>query len=195
MKKQIFVGPPNSDKSRAAELINQFTGEYVLKIDARTHIGHKYVVKTDYETFFNTQCIIIDNCPPEFDYIKCCTTFSSPKYGIMHALSVFVPEAPVENIVVPTLIFITEKLPTEFLNNDAVQHFQIVQFPLNLTEITTEEAKAKELKNKLSFYQKLNNKLDLILNNKIDIEDYSQEVYDKIEQLEEEVLNLQMKID
>ena len=49
----------------------------------------------------------------------------------------------------------------------------------------------KELQTKHEFYTKLNDKLNLILNSELDLEDYAEEVFTKMEMLDREILNLE----
>ncbi len=52
-----------------------------------------------------------------------------------------------------------------------------------------------QLRCKLEFYKKLNKKLDKILNAEIEIEDYSREIYGKIQRLETELIYLKCAMD
>ena len=57
------------------------------------------------------------------------------------------------------------------------------------------EKKLIQLRTKLEFYKKLDKKLDKILNAEIEIEDYSSEVYGKIQRLETELTDLKCDMD
>lgn len=57
------------------------------------------------------------------------------------------------------------------------------------------DKKLIQLRTKLEFYKKLDKKLDKILNAEIEIEDYSSEVYSKIQRLETELTDLKCEMD
>lgn len=52
-----------------------------------------------------------------------------------------------------------------------------------------------ELQTKLEFYQKLDKKIDLVLNYELDLDDWSKEVYYKILRLENEITDLDLEIE
>lgn len=52
-----------------------------------------------------------------------------------------------------------------------------------------------QLRTKLEFYKKLDNKLQQVLNVELEIEDWSDEVYNKISKLESELDDLKMEMD
>ena len=51
-----------------------------------------------------------------------------------------------------------------------------------------------ELKTQLAFYKKLDNKIDLVLNAELELEDWQEEVYRKIIGLENKVSDLEILI-
>ena len=60
---------------------------------------------------------------------------------------------------------------------------------------TNDKKKLIQLRTKLEFYKKLDKKIDLILNADLDIEDYSNQVYGKLQKIENELEDHKMKID
>jgi hypothetical protein len=52
-----------------------------------------------------------------------------------------------------------------------------------------------QLRTKLEFYKKLDGKLQKVLNSELEIEDWSDEVYNKISTLEDELDSLKMEMD
>lgn len=52
-----------------------------------------------------------------------------------------------------------------------------------------------QLRTKFKFYKKLNAKIDKIMNAALDIEDYSNEVYSKMNMLENELTDLKCEMD
>ena len=52
-----------------------------------------------------------------------------------------------------------------------------------------------ELRTKLGFYKKLENKLQKVLNGELEIEDWSDEVFEKVGLLESELTNLKIEMD
>lgn len=50
--------------------------------------------------------------------------------------------------------------------------------------------KLEELELKLTWYSKLDAKLDKILNGELQLEDYSEEIYSKLSSIEDEINNL-----
>jgi len=59
---------------------------------------------------------------------------------------------------------------------------------------TANEKKLIQLRTKLEFYKKLDKKLDKILNAEIEIEDYGNEIYGKIQRLETELTDLKWEM-
>ena len=57
------------------------------------------------------------------------------------------------------------------------------------------EKKLIQLRTKLEFYKKLDKKLDKILDAEIEIEDYISEIYNKIQRLETELIDLKCEMD
>ncbi len=51
------------------------------------------------------------------------------------------------------------------------------------------------LRTKLEFYKKLDNKIDKVLNEELELSDWSSEVYDKIFNIERELDNLKIEMD
>ena len=52
-----------------------------------------------------------------------------------------------------------------------------------------------QLRTKLEFYKKLDSKIDSILNAELDLEDYSEKIYLKLQKLENELEDYKMEID
>jgi hypothetical protein len=52
-----------------------------------------------------------------------------------------------------------------------------------------------QLRTKLEFYKKLDKKIEKVLNAELEIEDWSEEVYNKLSWLEDELSDLKMEMD
>jgi hypothetical protein len=52
-----------------------------------------------------------------------------------------------------------------------------------------------QLRTKLEFYKKLDKKIEKVLNAELEIEDWSEEVYNKLSRLEDELSDLKMEMD
>jgi hypothetical protein len=52
-----------------------------------------------------------------------------------------------------------------------------------------------QLRTKLEFYKKLDAKITLIMNAKLDLEDYGLEIYNKVQKIESELNDYKMELD
>lgn len=62
-------------------------------------------------------------------------------------------------------------------------------------EISENRKKLIQLRTKLKFYKKLDKKIQKVLNDELEIEDWGDEVYSKINELETELDDFKMEID
>ncbi len=61
--------------------------------------------------------------------------------------------------------------------------------------IEANRKKLIQLRTKLEFYKKLDKKIEKVLNAELEIEDWSEEVYNKLSRLEDELSDLKMEMD
>ena len=52
-----------------------------------------------------------------------------------------------------------------------------------------------QLRTKLEFYKKLDKKIDKVLDAKLELEDWSNEVYNEVSKIEDELLDLKIEMD
>lgn len=79
----------------------------------------------------------------------------------------------------------------KLLNNN----FHYIQVPYTDPFSIANMKKLIHLRTKLEFYKKLDKKLTKVLNAELEIEDWSDEVYEKINKLERELENLKTDMD
>lgn len=140
MKAKLFVGPKNTGKTRVAKMIAEFIG----KNNSAYYFDSDHVIRDPYAFSTlnsNTQLIIFDNLPLEFElefFFPCednritggDITFSIRKHEYGHQ-----PEI----IQVPYLIFITNYLNPKW-NQQPIKcsfysRFDIIQFPLSYSDV------------------------------------------------------------
>ena len=59
----------------------------------------------------------------------------------------------------------------------------------------TNNKKLIQLRTKLKFYKKLDAKIQKVLNAELEVDDWAEEVYNKISTLEDELINLKTEMD
>ncbi|NQU54360.1 MAG: hypothetical protein HQ522_17685 [Bacteroidetes bacterium] len=137
MKAKIFTGAQRTGKTRVANMISEYIGkDKTAFICARRLNGHLSNLPLLFsEIPSNTELLIIDDCPEDFDY-----SFFFPvednrpsggdlKFTIMKKERGKYPQP----IQIPQIIFTTEKLKSCWVESGAsfLGRFDIVEFPLS----------------------------------------------------------------
>lgn len=137
MKAKIYTGEPRSGKSRVATMISEHIGkEKTFWISARkirkdlSEIPFLFARISE-----NTKLIIFDDCPPYFDYSFFFPVEDNQPYGgdLKFRITVEEPQKKRREILIPQLIFTTEKLDSKWTDFGASfnARFDIVEFPLH----------------------------------------------------------------
>ncbi|MFA5158629.1 MAG: hypothetical protein WC451_05605 [Patescibacteria group bacterium] len=137
MKAKIYTGAPRSGKSRVANMISEHVGkEKTFWLCARK-------MKRDISdiTFLlagipdNTELIVFDDCPTHFDYSFFFPVEDSTHNGgdLKFRLIVEEPQKKRREILIPQIIFTTEKLDSKWTDFGASfnARFDIIEFPLH----------------------------------------------------------------
>ena len=132
MKAKIFVGPPGSGKTRVAKMIAEHVGKEKVFFMSASMRKTPFMFNGIHH---NTELLIIDDCQFDFDYSLFSDVQDKRPYGGELKFKIWVEEPtkkPVE-LLIPQIIFITEKLNPKWLNFGASfdARFEIIEFPLN----------------------------------------------------------------
>ncbi len=137
MKAKIFVGPSRSGKTRVANMIAEFIDkEKTAFICARKFNRHLSEIPFLLAGIpDNTELLIIDDCLEDFDFSFFFPVQDDRPYG-GDLKFIVVRENPQEypkEILIPKIIFTTEKLNEKWTNYGASfnARFDIVEFPLS----------------------------------------------------------------
>lgn len=141
MKAKIFVGPPESGKSRVARIIAEHVGKNkTVYLTSRywepnyldsLHFAFERVTET-------TELLIIDDCHEDFDFSKFLDgVVELPNNDFGFNLLVHVRGKRQRIIAIPQLIFITYTLSEKWKESVAFMSYcDIVKFPLNKYPLT-----------------------------------------------------------
>ena len=132
MKAKIFVGPPSSGKTRVAKMIAEHVGEKKVFFISASMRKTPFMFNAMH---LDTKLLIIDDCQYNFDYSLFSDVQDKRPYGGELKFELWVEKPthePIE-LLIPQIIFITEKLNPKWLNFGASfdSRFEVVEFPLN----------------------------------------------------------------
>jgi len=133
MKAKIFVGGRESGKSRTANMIAEYVGiEKTAIFTGKQFNNNRWVFSEIKE---DTQLIIIDDCPENFNYSRFFPVEDNRPYGgeLKYKITREIPRQETQIIQVPYLIFTTNKLSKKWLEYGASfkGRFEIINFPLS----------------------------------------------------------------
>jgi len=136
MKAKIFVGPPQSGKTRVADMISEFVGK-----DKTFFMSGRSLSKSRLESPFlfsemkeETGLLIIDDCLPDFDFsiFIGSSRFESSVSGPLFKFIVNAKNKPQKEITISQIIFTMGKLDPSWLGSSSfLSRFDIVNFPLS----------------------------------------------------------------
>jgi hypothetical protein len=137
MKAKIFTGAPRTGKTRVANMISEHIGkEKTFWVTAKNIKGRVNGRPFLFEGITDkTELIIFDDCPINFDFSCFFPVEDNTPYGgdLKFRLTVKEPKKKIREILIPQIIFTTEKLDPKWKDSGASFNgrFDIVEFPLS----------------------------------------------------------------
>lgn len=124
MKAKVFVGPPESGKSRVAEIIKSVIGEDRSVTLYRNFQRNRFKY---YDVSNDTELIIIDDVEDDFDFERLFNSVSNDGFKV----TVDRPCVDSFEVTVPNLIIITESISKELADSASFKaRFDVIEFPL-----------------------------------------------------------------